>query len=44
MLVNQPNKGKVKKIDKKMTIDCPELNFLTDAILSGTMIQVGSSI
>jgi len=35
---------KVKTLNSKMLVDCPELNFLTDQVLSGTMLQVGKDI
>jgi len=43
MLTDNKDK-KVKVLNQKMIVDCPELNFLTDIILSGTMIQVGRNI
>ena len=35
---------KFKFFDKSMLMPCPELNFLTDHLLNGTMIQVGRDI
>lgn len=43
-MVQDNTSKRVKKLNKNMIVECPELNFLTDQILSGTMIQVGRDI
>lgn len=44
MVAQNDNNIKYNFYRKNMIIDSPELNFLTDQILSGTCLQVGRDI
>lgn len=41
----EKNKDKEnKQVTKEMKVECPELNFYTDHVLNGTMLQVSQEL